>query len=272
MKYSGQPVYAKTLGQKKSWYSSVADAYDRVRPSYPREIIDRAVESAGLSSGDLILEVGCGPGTATVAFAELGFSMVCLEPSQESSRLAHRNCARYPKVEILNTTFEEWKMEAAKFDAVLAASAFHWVSSEIAYPKTAATLKAGGSLILLWNTPPQPEDEVLQTLDEVYRSRAPSLAQPEDLEAQQENLRNLGQAVTDSGRFKSPMFEIKRYEASYSIDDYMALLSTLSPYIALDRERRDLLFEGLRETLQKNYAGKDIQTSYLSALHVAQKE
>ena len=60
-------------------YSPAADAYNKVRPRYPKEIIDRVVELAKLSSDATILEVGCGPGNATVAFARVGFSMVCLE-------------------------------------------------------------------------------------------------------------------------------------------------------------------------------------------------
>lgn len=70
-----------TLEQRKSWYGEVADAYNRVRPRYPKELICRAVELAQLCADAVILEVGCGPGTATISFARLGFSMLCLEPS-----------------------------------------------------------------------------------------------------------------------------------------------------------------------------------------------
>jgi SAM-dependent methyltransferase len=62
------------LEQQKSWYSAVADAYNRVRPRYPKELIGRVVELAQLQNDAIILEVGCGPGTATAAFAQLGFS------------------------------------------------------------------------------------------------------------------------------------------------------------------------------------------------------
>lgn len=48
MKDFGQPAYAKTPEQRRPWYSPVADVYDRARPRYPEEIIDRAVELAGL--------------------------------------------------------------------------------------------------------------------------------------------------------------------------------------------------------------------------------
>ncbi len=166
-----------TPEQRKSWYSKVADAYNRVRPRYPQELIGRVVELTQLPANANILEFGCGPGTATTAFAELGFSMVCLEPSQESSQLAQKNCAQYPKVRIENTTFQEWELGDDKFDAVLSASAFHWIPAEIACSKAAAALRDHGYLILLWNSTALPKYEVYQILNQVYQTEAPSLAE-----------------------------------------------------------------------------------------------
>lgn len=255
--------------QRKNWYSEVADAYNKVRPRYPKELICRAIELTQLQKNAIILEVGCGPGTATTAFARLGFSMVCLEPSQEACQLARQNCAPYPAVEIRNTLFEEWELETERFNAVLAANAWHWVPPEIGYPKAAAALQDSGSLILLWNTTPQPRYEVYQALDEVYQTHAPSLARYEDRETQEEILRRFGQNVIDSGRFKGLLSEQLASEVTYSIDDYLTLLSTLSPYIVLDPQQRDSLFEGLRKVLER--CGGSIQASYLSAFHIAQK-
>jgi SAM-dependent methyltransferase len=156
MQNSEQPRYSLNLEQRRIWYSSVADVYYKARPRYPQELINRAVTLAQLSSDAMILEVGCGPGNATVAFAQLGFSMICLEPNQDFCRLAQRNCAYYSKVKICNTSFEEWELEANQFNAVLSANAFHWIQPEIGYSKAAAALQDNGYLILLWNMTPEP--------------------------------------------------------------------------------------------------------------------
>jgi SAM-dependent methyltransferase len=268
--YTSGYLALTTSEQRKSWYSEIADAYNRARPRYPKELICRAVEVAQLPSDAIILEVGCGPGIATVPFAQLGFSMVCLEPSQEACQLARQNCAQYPDVEITNTTFEEWELETNRFNAVLAATSFHWVSPEIGYPKAADALQDNGSLILLWNMTPQPPYEVYQALNEVYQIHAPSLARYEERGTQEEQLRRFGQNVIDSGQFKDLVSEQVACEVTYSIDDYLALLSTLSPYIALERQKRNSLFEGLREVLERN-SGSTIQVSYLSAFQIAKK-
>lgn len=259
-----------TSDQRKNWYSKAADAYNRARPRYPKELISRVVELAQLPSKAAILEIGCGPGIATVEFAQLGFSMVCLEPSQELCQLARLNCAQYPDVEIRNTLFEEWDLEPERFNAVLAATAIHWVPPEIRYQKTADALQDNGSLILLWNTAPQPQYEVDQLLDEVYQSHAPELTPYEHRATQEESLRRQGQAVIDSDLFKGLVSEQLVCEVTYSIDDYLALLSTLSPYIKLDPQKRNSLFAGLRETLLGNSV-VSIQTSYLSVFQIARK-
>jgi SAM-dependent methyltransferase len=259
-----------TSQQRKNWYSNAADAYNRTRPRYPQEIVSRVVELAQLPANASILELGCGPGTATTAFADLGFSMVCLEPSQESCQLARQNCSHYPNVEIVNTTFEEWELEAERFNAVLAATSFHWISPEIRYLKAANALKGNGFLILLWNIPLQPQDEVYRMLSEIYQTQAPSLRLYEDRETHESQLRALGQAVIDSGCFKGLVSEHLAYEVRYSIDDYLALLSTLSPCIAIEPLNRDSLFTGLREVLERDW-GKSFQVSCLSTFHVAQK-
>ncbi len=263
--------YSQDLEQRKNWYSSVADAYNQARPRYPKELIVSCVELAQLPSEAAILEIGCGPGIATVPFAQLGFKMVCLEPSPDSCFLARQNCASYPNVEIRNSSFEEWELETKRFNAVLAATAIHWIPPEVAYPKSADALQGNGSLILLWNKEPFPPYEVYQSLNEVYQTYAPSLARYEDRKAQEEILKKLGQNLIDSGLFKDLVFEHMKSEVTYSTDKYLMLLSTLSPYIALEEQTRDSLFEGLREKIEKTYGGS-LHLSYVSAFHIARKK
>jgi SAM-dependent methyltransferase len=255
-----------TLKQPKDWYSTAANAYNQVRPRYPQHLINRAVEWAKLPDEAVILEVGCGPGIATVAFADRGFSMICLEPNPEMCRLAQQNCIQYPNVKI-----EEWHVEAKKFNAVVAATSFHWISPEIGYPKAATALQDNGSLILLWNAIPiQPPYAIYQLLQEVYQTYAPSLAEYEVRSTQEESLSRFGQTAIASGLFKDLESEQLTWEAAYSIDDYLTLLSTLSPYIRLEQHKREALFAGLKEVLARNWI-TSIPVSYLSVLQVAQR-
>ena len=256
--------------QRKSWYSSVAEAYNQIRPRYPQALITRIIELTQLPPSATILELGCGPGNATVTFAQKGYKVVCIEPSMAACQLAKQNCVTYPQVEINNTTFEEWELEAERFNAVLAATSIHWMTPEIVYPKAAAALQNNGYLILLWNMTAQLPYEVCQSLKEAYQKYAPSLGKYEDRATQTQILKEFGQVVTDSGPFGGLVSEQMQWEVTYSINDYLLLLSTYSPYIALKSQQRDDLFASLQGILEQN--GKNsVQLSHLSAFHIAQK-
>ncbi|MEH2286013.1 class I SAM-dependent methyltransferase [Nostoc sp.] len=269
MQDSKQEINARAsidLEQRKNWYSPVADIYYNARPKYPKELIERSVVLAQLDSDASILEVGCGPGNATVAFAQFGFPMTCIEPNQDFCHLAQHHCATYPNVAIYNTSFEEWELKAKQFNAVLSANAFHWIPSEIRYAKAATALRDNGFLILLWNLRPEPKYEVYQAIEEVYQAYAPSLVQYEGAEIQAGILRGFEQDILDSGYFKELVTEQVACEVTYSIDDFFKLLSTMS---RLELKAKELLFTGLREKL-RNF-GDSIQLSFVSAVHVARK-
>jgi SAM-dependent methyltransferase len=258
------------LELRKNWYSPVADAYNKVRPRYPQEIINRTVEIAKLTPEGRILELGCGPGNATVSYAQLGFSMICLEPSQEACKFARENCVAYPNVKIQQTTFEEWKLAPGKFNAVLAATSFHWMNPETVYAKVTEALQDDGSLILLWNMTPQPDYDVYQSLHDVYQIHAPSSARYENIITQEKIVKSFGQKVLDSGLFKDLVSDFVICEVTYSVDHYLLLLGTLSPYLKLEAPMRDALFTGLRSKIEQHYEGS-IKIKYISAFQVAKK-
>lgn len=257
-------------GDKNNWYSEVAQAYERTRPRYPAKILARLQEIAQLHSSKVMLEIGTGPGIASVEFAKMGIQMICLEPSLAACRLAQQKCAAYPNVQFINTTFEEWELTNQKFDVVVATTSFHWLTPGIRTQKTAAALKEDGLLILLWNTPPQTSNEVYQALTDIYQTYAPELDKYETLANYQENLGKMGQEVIDSGYFKDLTEEYLISKVNYSIDDYLALLSTLSPYIRLQREQRDDLLNKLRQILQLNFDNQ-LELTYLSLMQMAHK-
>jgi len=83
LKQTIKGISGKDLEQRKSWYSPAAEAYNSARPKYPTNLVGKAVNAAHLSQSSRILEVGSGPGTATVSFAELGCHIVCIEPNPD---------------------------------------------------------------------------------------------------------------------------------------------------------------------------------------------
>lgn len=261
--------YGRDLEQRKGWYSSAAAAYDQVRPRYPAELVRQVIDITQLSPQSTLLEVGCGPGTATTAFALTGGSMLCLEPNPDFYQLAQHNCSPYPNVVLQNSAFEEWKPEGKHFDAVLAASSFHWIAPEVGYPKAAAVLKPGGHLILLWNKELQPSYDVYQQLSEAYETHIPSLGRVyENRDEQAAILSALGQFMEDSGCFKTIVTGQMESEVTYSVDQYLMLLNTYSTHLRLGSPQKEKLFEALRQRLGRN--GDTVELFYRSAFHIGQ--
>ncbi len=264
-----------SLEQRRRWYDPVAEAYDRARPRYPAELFDLAMAMTGLQAGDRLLEIGCGPGIATLPLAERGFSMTAIEPSAAGCEILREHCAAYPAVKVVNQTFEEWLVEVAAFKGVVAATSFHWVSPELGYPKIFQALKPDGHVLLLWNVPPQPSEDIWRSLQPIYDAHGSELETFVDRAKQEQQLRDVGQKLVEfdglaSGRFASRGFERIDCELSYTVEDYLALLQSLSPYILLEASQRKKLMLGLEQRL-RDCCGERVQTSYFSALEIFQK-
>lgn len=255
---------------KSSWYSDVVDAYDRTRPRYPNKLLSRVQEIGQLQSGKRLLEIGSGSGIATVELAKLGLKVVAVEPSLSACELAQSKCAEYPQVEFINSTFEKYELTGEKFDAVVASTSFHWVTPEIRAQKTASVLKDGGYLILLWNTPPQPDTKILNKLEQVYQVYAPELTQQEDIKSHQRNISKFGQEIIFSGYYQDLISEQTICQVDYTVDKYLTLLTTLSPYIRLESSQRNTLLMELKKVLQSTH-GDRLKLSYLSMFQAACK-
>ncbi|MEL6580592.1 MAG: class I SAM-dependent methyltransferase [Cyanobacteria bacterium J06621_12] len=258
---------------KSTWYDAVALAYDRTRPRYPAQILAKMEERVGLEPKNSALEIGAGVGIATVELAKLGAKMVCLEPSKSAWAIATEKSVVYPNVEMVNTTFESWDLGEEQFDAVIATTSFHWVDTEVRYVKTAQALKDAGFLVLLWNTPPQLSYEAHQSLQDVYQLHAPELGKYQRHEDYQESIAEFPQQAIASGYFRDLTTEQEIVPVRYTIDNYLTLLSTLSPYIRLTSELRQILFTELKTKLQQvSDRHSQLDLSYLSMLQILRKK
>ena len=130
-------------------FDDVAAEYDRSRPTYPDELVDRACRLAGIGSGDRVLEVGCGSGQLTRSLVTRGLHVTALEPGKHLLSLAERNLEGPGTVEPVNARFEDAELPREHFRAVFSASAFHWIDPEVSWEKAARVLPPGGTLALM---------------------------------------------------------------------------------------------------------------------------
>jgi len=150
--------------QMAEGFGNDAERYDRTRPRYPDELVQRIVRAA---PGTDVLDVGCGTGIAARQFQTAGCTVLGVEPD---ARMA---CfARERGLEVEVATFEDWAANGRTFDTVIAAQAWHWIDPRAGAAKAAQVLRPGGRLAIFWNAFNLPEP-ITQALAEVYRRVVP---------------------------------------------------------------------------------------------------
>ena len=256
-------------------FDEVADLYDKARPAYPLKMIE-AVDAVLQGTPGRILEIGCGTGQATLPFARQGYSITALEPGQNLAALAVQNLAAFPLVDIQTTTFEEWAGAAGQYDLVLSATAFHWVSSEVRYVKSAKALRPNGWLALVWNMEAEEQSALGQEIQAVYDTYMPPIQvhpyathHPLSQSAHHDTKVSVWQdEIEKSGLFQSVRVLQFPWMQWYPTEHYLQLLETFSDHRTLPPENQNALFSGIAEILARQGGGRS--KPYLTVLYLAQ--
>lgn len=251
----------------KTTFDDVAQVYKEVRPGYPAQLFEDIVSLTGIPPGGRILEVGCGPGKATIPFAKRGYAMLCLELGQNLAALAAENCRAYPGVRIQNISFEDWPVEKASFDLFISAQAFHWISPEIGYAKATAALKDPGSIALFWSQHPVSDTPFRRALDRVYRDKVPQMADAAQKNSPEMLTKRTVNDIDASGFYQKVL--VKRYPWSeqYTADRYIKLINTYSDHRNLSDDTRQDLFVAVHELIEQ--FGGTVEVPYVTVLYLA---
>ncbi len=125
-------------------FGSVADAYDRGRPSYP----DDAVRWLVGGEQATVLELGAGTGKLTERLVALGHDVHATEPDEAMLAVLRE---RLPGVRASATGAEEIPAADQSVDVVVAAQCYHWFDTDVALPEIARVLRPGGVFATVWN-------------------------------------------------------------------------------------------------------------------------
>jgi len=265
------PEQAASPREQRLVFGEVADAYDRRRPSYPQQLVDAVLDYSGLA-GDTtspVVEAGAGTGKASVAFAIHGVRLTCLEPSPAMATVARRNLATFNNVEVLQTSFEDWKPPPHSYGLVVAAQSWHWMTPETRTAKAHDVLRPLGSIALFWNVIANRGGESLdRDLTTAYGDLMPNgmwRSVPTD-RVQANNW--VIEELEGSGLFGPVTVLREPWHATYDSDEWLELLSTQSDHRMLGEEAREALFDRIRAAVVAN--GGTVEVEYLSVGYLAQ--
>lgn len=254
-------------------FDTVAELYDRVRPTYPDAIFDDVADLGGLRPGARIVEVGPATGQATRALTRRGWTVTAIEPGRNLAAVAADRLVDEPLASIEVSTFEDWTPPAGgAFDAVFAATAWHWVDPARAYPKAAAILQPHGVLAIVTTHHVAPADgadpffaEIQDVYDEIEESDPRGgLPDPDEVED------TLSSEIVGSGLFEAPTTRRHLWSREYTAADYIDLLRTYSGHIEMSTGQRRRLFEAIRDRIGARERPV-VEKHYLNVVYVARR-
>ncbi|KKA30612.1 hypothetical protein TD95_000836 [Thielaviopsis punctulata] len=126
-----------------------AAGYAAARPSYPSSLYEHILRFHGTESQrKMLIDIGCGPGTATVAFSDYFDCVVGLDPSanmvQQASAL-HASKNSHMSFRIGSAEDLSF-LPAGSVDVAVASQSAHWFDYGKAWPELARVLRHGGTL------------------------------------------------------------------------------------------------------------------------------
>jgi SAM-dependent methyltransferase len=127
-------------------FAVAADAYDKFMGRYSVPLAPVFADFAGVSRGQTVIDVGCGPGALTAELAErVGSAAVTAVDPSESFVAALRE--RHPDVTALRASAENLPFPDDGFDAALAQLVVHFMSDPIAGLREMARVTRSGGVV-----------------------------------------------------------------------------------------------------------------------------
>ncbi|MGH3782737.1 MAG: class I SAM-dependent methyltransferase [Pseudonocardiaceae bacterium] len=148
-------------------FGAQAELYDRVRPTYPPEVLPLLFADLSAEPGRYrVADVGSGTGKLATVLAAAGLDVVAVEPDPGMRAML---TARLPGVRVHAGRGEELPLPDGSVDAVVYGQAWHWVDDAAGAQEAARVLRPAGLLAMLWNYEDDTEDWVSE-LDRLVRS------------------------------------------------------------------------------------------------------
>jgi SAM-dependent methyltransferase len=209
-------------------YAGSSDAYERGRPDYSAEAVNRIVSELGLGAGKVVLDAGAGTGKFTRFLVPSGARIIAVEPV---AAMRHKFSSILPEIEVLAGAAEAIPLPAGSVDAVVAAQSFHWFRGAESLAEFHRVLRPGGRLGLIWNRRDESVDWMaeLEKIIERHEQGAPRYKSGE--------WRNVFSATALFGQLRHARFGYVQSGTVETVIDRVASISFIAALPAADREQ-----------------------------------
>ncbi len=140
-------------------FRTAADHYLAGRPPYAPGLVRRVAECCGLREEHRVLDLGCGPGQLSLAFAFFAGSVVAVDPEPEMLRIAAAVIEGIaPNVELVLGSSDDLSPRLGSFRLAVMGRSFHWMDRTETLRRLDALLEPGGAIVLLNEQHPEVPD------------------------------------------------------------------------------------------------------------------
>lgn len=233
-----------TRAQRAMSFGTVAEDYDRLRPSPAGAAVDWLLPERRHGRPLTIVDLGAGTGLLSRALASRGARVVAVEPDE---RMRAVLAARSPGVRVVAGRAEQIPLPDASADGVCVSSAWHWMDQELAVPEITRVLRDGGRLGLVWTSRDRDTAWMHGLSERSGLSDARGQAYPRG--GHREVTLPAGTPLRD---IATAVFPFTRRMTAGTVIEW---LGTYSRVITASEQDRDAYFAGVRAALAEHFPG-----------------
>jgi SAM-dependent methyltransferase len=218
--------------------------------------------------GSQVLEIGAGAGLATKELLAMGADVVAVEPGAELAAHLAADLGS-DQLRIVSSDFETAVLADDAFDIATSATAFHWVSADVALPKLARVLRPDGWLAVWWNVfmDPHRPTEFRYALDEVRQRYLPAESHQPTWMPGPLRTESWSAELEQGGWFEPVQVELIRWEHQVTSDDARRLFGSFPNVNELPGHERSGFLDSLAAIIDDRFDGV-VTDPYVTALYL----
>ena len=224
-------------------FDTIPEQFDKYRPRYSAELFAALIEYAGIGPGKSVLEIGPGTGQATEPILATGCDYHAIELGEHLCDMMVSKYGSRDNFHIVNDDFITHDFGDRRFDMIYSATTIQWIPEDVAFSKTFALLKPGGTLAMMLTSSDykSPNEALYAEIQKVY-----------DAWFKPETPYTHGgfryDAAPDYGYvdFERRDFHGRR---EMTADEYVAFSGTHCDHLVIPEPYRTKFFDGLRQAV-----------------------